>query len=73
MLWRRRAWRAKALNWAKLSLVERGIAVTGRPTDFRVRPWATVIPLPTDRGIVYFKATWPPQRHEAGTSAALAT
>jgi hypothetical protein len=37
-----------------------------------VRPWATVIPLPTDRGLVYFKATWPPQRHEAGTSAALA-
>ena len=46
--------------------------MTGKPESFRERPWATVIPLPTDRGLVYFKATWPPQRHEAGTSAALA-
>jgi hypothetical protein len=70
--WRNRDWRGRAIRWAERRLAERGIELAGKPEGFRVRPWATVITLPTDRGRVFFKATWPPQRHEAGTTAALA-
>ena len=72
MLWRQRAWRANALSWAHRSLAKRGIALVGKPEGYRVRPWATVIPLPTDRGLVYFKAIWPPERREAAITEALA-
>ena len=72
MLWRRRAWRARAIAWAGRRLRERGLAITGEAEQFHVRPWSTVIRLPTERGTVFFKATWPPQRFEAGLTAAIA-
>jgi hypothetical protein len=73
MVWRRRSWRARALEWSELRLAERDIHVTGRPDQFHVRSWSTVIRLPTDRGDYFFKAVWRPLRFEAGLTAALAT
>jgi hypothetical protein len=70
--WRNPAWRARAIRWAERRLAERGIEVTGKPDQFHVRAWSTVIRLPTERGAHFFKATWPPQRFEAGLTAALA-
>ena len=72
MLWRRRAWRDRAMRWAERRLAERDIEVTGKPDQFHVRSWSTVIRLPTDRGAVFFKATWAPLRFEAGLTAAIA-
>ena len=72
MLWRRRAWRARAIAWAVRRLRERGLAITGEAEQFHIRRWSTVIRLPTNRGAVFFKATWPPQRFEAGLTAAIA-
>ncbi len=71
MPWRRRAWRARAIAWAGRRLRERGLAITGEAEQFHIRPWSTVIRLPTERGRVFFKATWPPQRFEAGLTAAI--
>jgi hypothetical protein len=70
--WRRRAWRARAIAWAERRLAAQHIEVTGKPEQFHVVPWSTVIRVPTDRGIVFFKAIWPPQRREVGITEALA-
>ena len=73
MVWRRRAWRARAMRWAERSLAERDIRITGKPDQFHVRTWSTVIRLPTDRGAIFFKAVWRPLRFEAGLTAAIAS
>ena len=72
MPWRRRAWRDGAIRWAERRLAERDIEIKGRPEQFHVRPWSTVIRLPTDRGAVFFKAIWPPEKREAAITEALA-
>ena len=72
-VWRNPAWRARAIRWAERRLLERGVHLNGRPDQFHVRTWSTVIRLPTDRGAVFFKAVWPPLRFEAGLTAAIAT
>ena len=72
MQWRGRVWRAGAIRWADQRLAERDIDVTGKPEQFHVVPWSTVIRLPTDRGAVFFKAIWPPEKREAAITEALA-
>ena len=72
-LWRRRTWRARALRWAEHRLADHDIHLTGKPDQFHVRTWSTVIRLPTDRGAYFFKAVWRPLRFEAGLTAAIAT
>jgi len=72
MQWRRRAWRAGAIRWAERRLAEREVHLTGKPDQFHVRSWSTVIRLPTDRGAVFFKAVWRPLPFEAGLTAAIA-
>jgi hypothetical protein len=73
MQWRGRAWGAGAIRWAARRLAVRDIVVTGKPGQFHVRTWSTVIRLPTERGAVFFKAVWRPLRFEAGLTAAIAT
>jgi len=72
MVWRDRDWRDEAIAWAERRLAERGRRVSGKAEQIHVVPWSTVLRIPTDRGAVYFKATWPPQRHEAAITEALA-
>ena len=72
MLWRRRAWRARAMAWVGRQLRQRGIAIIGEADQFHVVPWSTVFRVPTERGDVFFKATWPGQRREARITGALA-
>ena len=72
MQWRERAWRTGAVRWAERRLAERDIDVTGKPEQIHVVPWSTVIRLPTDRGAVFFKAIWPPEKREAAITEALA-
>jgi hypothetical protein len=72
MVWRRRAWRARATAWIQRRLRERDFAIAGQIEQIHVVDWSTVLRVPTDRGIVYFKATWPPQRYEAAVTSALA-
>jgi hypothetical protein len=70
--WRRSAWRARAIGWAERSLAERDVEIEGRPEQFHIRPWSTVIRLATNRGAVFFKAIWPPEKREAAITEALA-
>jgi len=71
-VWRRKAWRARAIAWIRRRLRDRATAITGEIEQVHVVAWSTAFRVPTDRGIVYFKATWPPQRYEAAVSSALA-
>lgn len=63
--WRDPVWLSGAHAWIDERLAELGVARTGEPEQPHVRPWATVLRVPTDRGVVWFKANDESQRHEA--------
>jgi hypothetical protein len=57
--WSTEAWRAKAIAWIDERLAVAGIARTGAVAQPRIRPWATVLAIPTDRGRYWLKAAAP--------------
>ena len=67
-LWAGKAWRAEAERWIEVALRERGIAVTGAIDQPRIRPWSTLLTVPTDAGLVWFKENCPGQAFEAPCS-----
>ena len=58
-VWSSAEWRAQAVAWADEGLAAAGLARTGDVEQPRVRPWATVLRLPTTDGSVWLKATGP--------------
>ena len=60
------------LEWADNELRRIGYARTGDPQQFHVRPWSTVLRLPTSAGNVYLKAVPPYLVHEIALTAWLA-
>lgn len=70
--WEDPAWLAGALAWVDERLAEVGRRRTGEPEQFHVRPWSTVLRVPTDTGAAYFKANTHELRHEALVSLLLA-
>lgn len=65
-------WRARAEAWIRESLAGNGITVTGNADQLRIRPWSTQITVPTDHGLVWFKAPCPSMAFEAALQKALA-
>jgi hypothetical protein len=59
------AWRAAVDAWIAAQLTALGLDRLGRPDQLHVRPWATVIRVPTSGGDLYFKANVPALRYEA--------
>jgi hypothetical protein len=70
--WNNADWIAEAHAWIHAELSHRNIRVTGEITQPRPRPWSTVMPVPTDSGLVYFKATSPMIPQETELTLALA-
>jgi hypothetical protein len=64
-------WLSGAHAWIDERLVAAGRRRTGEPDQVHVRPWATVLRVPTDDGPVWFKANAPELRHEALVSLLL--
>jgi hypothetical protein len=64
-------WLSGARAWIDERLVAAGRRRTGEPDQVHVRPWATVLRVPTDDGPVWFKANAPELRHEALVSLLL--
>ena len=64
--WLEPSWRAQALRWVENQLGELGLARTGQPEQPHVRPWATALRIPTDRGPVWLKASAPGTAYEHG-------
>jgi len=53
--WRDPEWLASALSWVDEKLSETGRPRTGEPDQVHVRPWSTVIKVPTAEGPTWFK------------------
>jgi hypothetical protein len=58
-VWGSDAWRAEAVAWLDERLAAAGTRRTGEVTQPHLRPWATVLRAPTDRGPVWLKAAGP--------------
>jgi hypothetical protein len=69
--WTQPGWLARAGAWIEATLARLGIKRCGSITQPHVRPWSTVLQIPTDQGNVYFKASIPALGHEAALTEAL--
>jgi hypothetical protein len=70
--WRDLGWLDSAAGWATERLAEHGHTVTGQPEQTHVRPWSTLLRLPTDDGAFWFKANTIGTAHEGPLIAAIA-
>ena len=71
--WTDKSWLATANEWIDGELARVGLTPVGQREQPHVRPWSTVLRVPTNDGDAYFKAVWQPQVHEAALTAALAS
>jgi hypothetical protein len=65
-------WRSTVLTWIEDQLGSRGREVTGTVEQPHIRPWSTAMSVPTEGGLVWFKAGGPGNRYEARLLDALA-
>jgi len=70
--WMQPGWFAQASAWIDAELDRLGIGLNGPIAQPHVRPWSTVLRVPSRRGDLYFKATAPLLAHEPPLSQALA-
>jgi len=70
-LWTQPSWRAQAEAWIDVELERLGLQVTGPTQQPHVRPWSTVLRIPTREGDLYFKASAPVQAFEVPLLQAL--
>lgn len=64
-------WIEQVSAWTNEALEKLGMHVTGELEEVRVKPWATVLRLSTDRGRVYFKACHEALSNEVALTQAL--
>jgi Phosphotransferase enzyme family len=65
-LWSSRSWRRLAVAWLDAQLAASGIERTGDVEQPHLRPWATVLKAPTNRGVVWLKAAGATTAFEIG-------
>jgi len=70
--WTDPAWLATAHEWIDEQLERLGIETTGAIEQPHVRPWSTVLRVPTGDGPLWFKANVPLNAYEAGVVSVLA-
>ena len=69
--WTQAAWLEEARAWIGSELARLGIEISGPLEQPHVRPWSTVLRVPTEGGDVWFKANMPALRHEAAVLTVL--
>lgn len=72
MPWLAPGWWAEATAWIEGELGRLGHRVTDPIERLHARPWSTVLRVPTERGVVYFKAVGSDSAHEPALTARLA-
>jgi len=65
LLWEQADWLDEAVGWVEAELARLGRRATGEVQQPHVRPWSTVLRIPTAEGEVWFKACMPALAHEA--------
>jgi hypothetical protein len=70
--WTQPGWREQASAWIHAELGRRGVGVVGAIEQPHLRPWSTVLRVPTSAGDHYFKATSPLLAHEPALTQWLA-
>jgi hypothetical protein len=70
--WTDPSWLAEAYDWIHARVARLGAAVLGPIEQPHVRPWSTVLRVPTARGSLWFKANMPALAHEAAVVSVLA-
>jgi hypothetical protein len=70
--WAQPDWRPAATGWIETQLAAQGLMLAGPIEQPHVRPWSTVLRVPTAEGLLYFKASAPVLAHEPALTAALA-
>jgi hypothetical protein len=64
--WERPEWQAEAIEWIEQRLAEKGLSMSGPIEQPHIRAWSTVLRIPTEQGLVFFKAGAPVQAFEPG-------
>jgi hypothetical protein len=70
--WARPDWEGQAHEWIRVELARLGIRTRGAIKELHVRPWSTVLQVPTVVGSIYFKANVPVLAHEPALTRTLA-
>lgn len=71
--WEETGWQERSQDWILQQLVHRKLRLSAEIQQLHVRPWSTVLLVPTQAGNFYFKASAPSLNHEARLTQALAT
>jgi len=69
--WNEPGWLEQASSWIQTELARQGIQVNGPIEQPHIRPWSTVLRVPTSSGKIFFKATSPVLAHEPALTQAL--
>lgn len=69
--WTLSSWHKRVHNWIRAQLAHQAMAITGEIEQPHIRPWSTVLRIPTADGDVYFKAVNPNLKHEIVVTEAL--
>ena len=69
--WEQPDWQERANQWIRDTLAQQAVTLIGSIDQFHIRPWSTVMRIPTDVGDVYFKAGAPVFGHEAAITQAM--
>lgn len=69
--WARAGWIEQAGAWIQAELARQHIELAGAIEQPHIRPWSTVLRVPTGAGNLYFKATAPVLAHEPALTQAL--
>jgi len=72
LLWTQPEWISGAQQWIEQALRQAGERVSGPIEQPHIRPWATVMRVPTNGGICFFKAAMPELAFEPALTLALA-
>jgi hypothetical protein len=64
--WHKKEWRSDAEAWIAEQLADRGLRATAPSEQIHLRPWSTVLCVPTNEGDLFFKAGGPTQKFEPG-------
>ncbi len=72
LLWERPDWKSEAHAWIRSALDKGQLQLTGEIEQSHIRPWSTVMTVPTDEGRLFFKASASVFAHETALTDYLA-